>query len=238
MLGSICIYLWLIFNCATFQYTIAMMGYGPEDKNAVLELTYNYGVKEYDKGNGYAQVNLDFFPSCILLQLLKIKTEKQKDVTISKHQLCLKVSMYIHLFIVAFISCNLLSITLQWLILWIWSTNGIGFYHFYRNILSPMLLATTTEVLLDFVAPQSYCLHCKLSWCVLLSMVPFLLIIYCHVLFPAWKDMLHQYLEKLHGRTEFNYKIPHLFMCHPLIINWFLHHSWLILIPYVEFHFF
>lgn len=33
-----------------------MMGYGPEDKNAVLELTYNYGVTEYDKGNAYAQV--------------------------------------------------------------------------------------------------------------------------------------------------------------------------------------
>lgn len=32
------------------------MGYGPEDKNVVVELTYNYGVKEYDKGNGYAQV--------------------------------------------------------------------------------------------------------------------------------------------------------------------------------------
>lgn len=33
-----------------------MMGYGPEDKNAVLELTYNYGITEYDKGNAYAQV--------------------------------------------------------------------------------------------------------------------------------------------------------------------------------------
>lgn len=33
------------------------MGYGPEDKNAVLKLTYNYGVREYDKGNGYAQVS-------------------------------------------------------------------------------------------------------------------------------------------------------------------------------------
>ncbi|XBJ08462.1 hypothetical protein VPH35_013763 [Triticum aestivum] len=38
------------------KYTIAMMGYGPEDKHAVLELTYNYGVKEYDKGNAYAQI--------------------------------------------------------------------------------------------------------------------------------------------------------------------------------------
>ncbi|XP_075107283.1 putative lactoylglutathione lyase isoform X2 [Nicotiana tabacum] len=36
--------------------TIAVMGYGPEDKNAVLELTYTYGVKSYDKGNGYAQI--------------------------------------------------------------------------------------------------------------------------------------------------------------------------------------
>nr|GMC49247.1 probable lactoylglutathione lyase, chloroplastic isoform X2 [Ipomoea batatas] len=36
--------------------TIAIMGYGPEDKNVVVELTYNYGVKEYDKGNGYAQI--------------------------------------------------------------------------------------------------------------------------------------------------------------------------------------
>ncbi|GMJ15897.1 GlyoxalaseI 6 [Hibiscus trionum] len=39
-----------------YKYTTAMMGYGPEDKNAVLELTYNYGVSEYDKGNGYAQI--------------------------------------------------------------------------------------------------------------------------------------------------------------------------------------
>ncbi|KAF6153881.1 hypothetical protein GIB67_001956 [Kingdonia uniflora] len=39
-----------------YKYTIAMMGYGPEDKNVVLELTYNYGVTEYDKGNAYAQI--------------------------------------------------------------------------------------------------------------------------------------------------------------------------------------
>lgn len=39
-----------------YKYTIAMMGYGPEDQSAVLELTYNYGVTEYDKGNAYAQI--------------------------------------------------------------------------------------------------------------------------------------------------------------------------------------
>ncbi|KAK7311780.1 hypothetical protein RJT34_10129 [Clitoria ternatea] len=40
------------------KYTVAIMGYGPEDKNTVLELTYNYGVTTYDKGNGYAQIAL------------------------------------------------------------------------------------------------------------------------------------------------------------------------------------
>ncbi|KAJ6295586.1 hypothetical protein OIU78_023582 [Salix suchowensis] len=39
-----------------YKYTIALMGYGPEDKNAVLELTYNYGITEYNKGNGYTQI--------------------------------------------------------------------------------------------------------------------------------------------------------------------------------------
>ena len=39
-----------------------MMGYGPEDKNAVLELTNNYGVTEYDKGDAYAQVDRSSSP--------------------------------------------------------------------------------------------------------------------------------------------------------------------------------
>lgn len=52
------------------QYTIAMMGYGPEDKNAVLELTYNYGVTEYDKGNAYAQVHNS--PSLIHMLLFTV----------------------------------------------------------------------------------------------------------------------------------------------------------------------
>ncbi|KAL2925483.1 Lactoylglutathione lyase GLX1 [Bienertia sinuspersici] len=38
------------------KYTIAMMGYAPEEETIVLELTYNYGVTEYTKGNAYAQV--------------------------------------------------------------------------------------------------------------------------------------------------------------------------------------
>lgn len=39
-----------------YKYTLAFMGYGPEDSNTVLELTYNYDKTEYAKGNAYAQV--------------------------------------------------------------------------------------------------------------------------------------------------------------------------------------
>eukprot|EP00898_Chlorokybus_atmophyticus_P003099 jgi/Chlat1/3790/Chrsp259S03922 len=41
-----------------YKYTIAMLGYGPEKENTVLELTYNYGVTEYTKGTAYAQIAL------------------------------------------------------------------------------------------------------------------------------------------------------------------------------------
>jgi hypothetical protein len=30
-----------------------MVGYGPEDTHFVVELTYNYGVTSYDKGNDF-----------------------------------------------------------------------------------------------------------------------------------------------------------------------------------------
>jgi len=33
-----------------------MLGYAEEQETTVLELTYNYGVTEYTKGNAYAQV--------------------------------------------------------------------------------------------------------------------------------------------------------------------------------------
>uniref|UniRef100_A0A6P4ADG1 Lactoylglutathione lyase n=1 Tax=Ziziphus jujuba TaxID=326968 RepID=A0A6P4ADG1_ZIZJJ len=39
-----------------YKYTIAMLGYDEEEKTTVLELTYNYGVTEYTKGNAYAQI--------------------------------------------------------------------------------------------------------------------------------------------------------------------------------------
>jgi lactoylglutathione lyase len=38
------------------RYTLAFVGYGDERSDAVLELTYNYGVSSYDVGAGYGHV--------------------------------------------------------------------------------------------------------------------------------------------------------------------------------------
>ncbi|KAM1347864.1 hypothetical protein ACFX2H_036744 [Malus domestica] len=39
-----------------YKYTIAILGYAEEDQTTIFELTYNYGVTEYTKGNAYAQI--------------------------------------------------------------------------------------------------------------------------------------------------------------------------------------
>ena len=41
------------------RYTLAFVGYGDERTNAVLELTYNYGVERYDVGTGYGHVAVE-----------------------------------------------------------------------------------------------------------------------------------------------------------------------------------
>jgi lactoylglutathione lyase len=38
------------------KYSLAFVGYGPEDRHAVLELTYNYGVDKYDLGTAFGHV--------------------------------------------------------------------------------------------------------------------------------------------------------------------------------------
>ena len=47
---------WITLFGLSVQYTVAMLGYAEEHETTVLELTYNYGVTEYTKGNAYAQV--------------------------------------------------------------------------------------------------------------------------------------------------------------------------------------
>jgi len=41
------------------RFTLAFVGYGDEDKEAVLELTHNWDTAKYDLGNGYGHVALD-----------------------------------------------------------------------------------------------------------------------------------------------------------------------------------
>ena len=38
------------------KYTLAFVGYGDEDKNTVIELTYNYGTDKYDMGSAFGHL--------------------------------------------------------------------------------------------------------------------------------------------------------------------------------------
>jgi|SRR5690606_6274049 len=38
------------------KYTLAFVGYGDESTDAVLELTWNYGVDRYDLGDGFGHI--------------------------------------------------------------------------------------------------------------------------------------------------------------------------------------
>jgi lactoylglutathione lyase len=40
------------------KFTLAFLGYGPEESSAVIELTYNHGVDRYEVGTGFGHVAL------------------------------------------------------------------------------------------------------------------------------------------------------------------------------------
>ena len=42
------------------KYSLAFVGYDGEDRTAVLELTYNYGVENYDLGTAFGHIALEF----------------------------------------------------------------------------------------------------------------------------------------------------------------------------------
>jgi lactoylglutathione lyase len=41
------------------KFTLAFMGFGKESDTSTIELTYNYGVSDYDLGNGYGHVAIE-----------------------------------------------------------------------------------------------------------------------------------------------------------------------------------
>jgi len=41
------------------KFTLAFLGYGDEQNNTVLELTYNWGVTQYDIGNAFGHLAIE-----------------------------------------------------------------------------------------------------------------------------------------------------------------------------------
>ncbi len=51
----------------TGEFTLAFVGYGNESEDAVIELTYNWGVDHYELGNAYGHVAIaveDIYGTC------------------------------------------------------------------------------------------------------------------------------------------------------------------------------
>jgi len=49
------------------RFTLAFVGYGSEDKAAVIELTYNWDTQQYDLGNAFGHLALgtpDIYKTC------------------------------------------------------------------------------------------------------------------------------------------------------------------------------
>lgn len=41
------------------KFTLAFVGYGDESTNAVIEVTYNWGVESYDLGTGFGHIAIE-----------------------------------------------------------------------------------------------------------------------------------------------------------------------------------
>jgi lactoylglutathione lyase len=53
------------------KFTLAFVGYGSEQDNAVIELTYNWGVENYDLGTGFGHIALateDIYSACAIVR--------------------------------------------------------------------------------------------------------------------------------------------------------------------------
>lgn len=63
-----------------YRYTLAFVGYQDESQGAVLELTHNWDVSEYDLGNGYGHIAVevdDIYATCSIIEDLKGKITRQ-----------------------------------------------------------------------------------------------------------------------------------------------------------------
>ncbi len=63
-----------------YQYTLAFVGYGDEKDEAVIELTYNWGVSEYELGSAYGHIALeadDIYGTCDALRAAGAKITRE-----------------------------------------------------------------------------------------------------------------------------------------------------------------
>jgi len=58
------------------KFTLAFVGYQPEKDDAVLELTYNYGVENYDLGTAFGHVAIEVDDAYRACELVKQKGGK------------------------------------------------------------------------------------------------------------------------------------------------------------------
>ena len=62
------------------KFTLAFVGYGDEKDNTVIELTYNWGVEEYNLGDGYGHIALgvdDIYATCEKIKSLGGKVTRE-----------------------------------------------------------------------------------------------------------------------------------------------------------------
>ncbi|MGS3138722.1 lactoylglutathione lyase [Aeromonas sanarellii] len=63
-----------------YKYTLAFVGYGDEKDEAVIELTYNWGVSEYALGSAYGHIALeadDIYGTCEALRAAGAKITRE-----------------------------------------------------------------------------------------------------------------------------------------------------------------
>ncbi|WP_336751319.1 lactoylglutathione lyase [Aeromonas hydrophila] len=63
-----------------YKYTLAFVGYGDEKDEAVIELTYNWGVSEYELGSAYGHIALeadDIYATCAALRAAGAKITRE-----------------------------------------------------------------------------------------------------------------------------------------------------------------
>ena len=58
------------------KFTLAFVGFGDEKDHAVIELTYNWGVASYDKGNAFGHIAIEVEDAYNTCELIKSKGGK------------------------------------------------------------------------------------------------------------------------------------------------------------------